>query len=117
MAGLRTDAARPGRPGKLRGALAVARDPGAYDGGLKPADGSDWLVAGDVWPDNPRLVIPAPWHDFVRLWAACQGGMGGVAHWPDAGGVADQAAWVVDAFAMLTTADAQLESAGKRRAT
>jgi len=46
-------------------------------------------------------VIAEPWQAFVRLWAACRGGMGGIAHWPDAGGVNDQAAWVVDGFAVL----------------
>jgi hypothetical protein len=32
--------------------------------------------------------------------------MGGIAHWPDTGGVGDQAAWVVDAFAALGGIDA-----------
>lgn len=62
-------------------------------------------VAAEAWPgDNPRLAIPAPWHAFVRLWAACRG-EAGVAHWPDAGGLNDQAAWLVDAFAALTSID------------
>jgi hypothetical protein len=39
--------------------------------------------------------------------------MGSIAHWPDAGGVNDQAAWVVDGFAVLAGADAQME--GERR--
>jgi hypothetical protein len=68
---------------------------------LRPVDGSDWLVAGEPWPgDNPRLTIGPEWHEFVRLWSACRG-EAGTAHWPDAGGVVDQAAWVVDAFATL----------------
>ncbi|OJY71851.1 MAG: hypothetical protein BGP12_09705 [Rhodospirillales bacterium 70-18] len=58
-------------------------------------------MAGEAWADNPRHVVPQPWHEFVRMWGACQGGMGGVAHWPDGGGVGDQAAWVVEAFALL----------------
>jgi hypothetical protein len=52
--------------------------------------------------------VPEPWHAFVRLWAACRGGMGGIAHWPDAGGVGDQAAWLVDAFALLGTIYAKM---------
>ena len=44
------------------------------------------------------------------VWAACRGGMGGVAHWPDAGGVNDQAAWVVDGFAVLGRIDAALDA-------
>jgi hypothetical protein len=36
--------------------------------------------------------------------------MGGIAHWPDAGGVSDQAAWVVDAFAALGGIGAELDA-------
>jgi hypothetical protein len=42
----------------------------------------------------------------VRLWATCRG-ESGVAHWPDPGGVGDQAAWIVDAFATLAGLDAK----------
>jgi hypothetical protein len=42
--------------------------------------------------------------------------MGGIAHWPDAGGVGDQAAWVVDAFAALGGMDAALDAAQRRLA-
>jgi len=41
--------------------------------------------------------------------------MGGIANWPDAGGVADQAAWVVDAFAILGGIDAELDEDERRR--
>ena len=62
------------------------------------------MVAGEPWPGgNPRLTVAAAWHDVVRLWAACRDPEGGIAHWPDAGGVGDQAAWIVDAFATLGT--------------
>ena len=70
------------------------------------------MVGGEPYPaGNPRLVVPGPWHEFVRLWGACRGGMGGLAHWPDGGGVADQAAWIVEAFAMLASIDAKLDKA------
>jgi hypothetical protein len=39
--------------------------------------------------------------------------MGGIAHWPDAGGVNNQAAWVVDGFAVLAGAEVVME--GQRR--
>ena len=42
--------------------------------------------------------------------------MGGIAHWPDTGGVGDQAAWVVDAFAALGGIDAALDAAQRRLA-
>lgn len=80
---------------------------------MTPEDGGEWLVAGEPVSGNPRLTISQPWHDFVRLWAACRGGMGGIAHWPDGGGVGDQAAWVVDAFGMLAGIDARLDEAAR----
>jgi hypothetical protein len=39
--------------------------------------------------------------------------MCGIAHWPDAGGVNDQAAWLVDGFAVLAGAEAMME--GEKR--
>lgn len=78
-----------------------------------PEDGGEWLVAGEPVAGNPRLTTAQPWHDFVRLWAACRGGMGGMAHWPDAGGVGDQAAWIVDAFALLGSIDARMDDAAR----
>jgi hypothetical protein len=88
----------------------------AYDALLRPEGGGDWLVGGEPWSENPRITIAEPWHAFVRLWAACRGGMGGIAHWPDAGGVGDQAAWVVDAFAALGGIDAALDEEKRRLA-
>jgi len=34
--------------------------------------------------------------------------MGGYTSWPDSGGVGQQSAWVIDGFAMLTNAEAEL---------
>jgi hypothetical protein len=42
--------------------------------------------------------------------------MGGIAHWPDPGGVGDQAAWVMDAFAALGGIDAALDEERRRLA-
>jgi hypothetical protein len=58
--------------------------------------------------------VPAPWHEFIRLWAACRG-EAGIAHWPDPGAVGQQAAWIVDAFAALARAADQLREAERSR--
>jgi hypothetical protein len=64
------------------------------------------VVRGEPWPgDNPRLALDPDWHDLVRLWYLCRG-ESGIAHWPDPGGLADQAAWLVEAFAALSSIDA-----------
>jgi hypothetical protein len=72
-------------------------------------------VGDVVYAGNPRLLIPAAWHEFVLLWATCRGGMGGIAHWPDSGGVGDQAAWIVDAFGALGSMDAEMQRDEDRR--
>ena len=61
------------------------------------------------------MVLDGAWASFVRLWASCRAGMGGIANWPDAGGVADQAAWVVDAFSALGSINAELDEDERRR--
>lgn len=66
------------------------------------------MVDGVEWSTNPRHALDWSWHEFVRLWAACRGDMG-VAHWPDAGGIAAQAAWIVEAFGVLNAAAARKE--------
>jgi hypothetical protein len=74
------------------------------------------MVAGEPWTgSNPRLTVPPGWHEVVRLWAACRSPEGGIAHWPDAGGVGDQAAWLVDAFSTLGTIYAAMTEAEQRR--
>jgi hypothetical protein len=72
-------------------------------------------VADEAWPENPALVVPRCFADFVALWDVCRGGMGGVSHWPDAGGVGDQAAWVVDAFGILARTAGEWDEADRRR--
>jgi hypothetical protein len=49
----------------------------------------------------------------VRLWAACRDPEGGIAHWPDTGGVGDQAAWLVEGFALLSSLTAQWDAADR----
>ena len=45
---------------------------------------------------------------MIRLWRLYQGGMGG-GHLPDAGGSGQQAAIMLDAFAAMNAAEAELE--------
>ena len=82
---------------------------------MRPPGGGEWIVAGMAWAENPRVVLDGAWPAFVRLWASCRAGMGGIACWPDAGGVADQAAWIVDAFATLGGIDAEFDEDERRR--
>lgn len=51
---------------------------------------------------------------FVRLWTACRNGQGGYDHWPDGGGINDQAAWVVDGFGYLTGTMAAWDDADRQ---
>lgn len=46
--------------------------------------------------------------EVVQLWAQCRGEMG-MAQLPDPGGINDQAAWVMDAFATCGAAEAELQ--------
>lgn len=41
--------------------------------------------------------------------------MGGYASWPDAGGLNDQSAWLMDAFAVLAAAQSEWEETERRR--
>jgi hypothetical protein len=50
--------------------------------------------------------------DIVRLWRAYQGGGFGGGYLPDAGGLNDQAAWLIDAFSILTNAEQDLKGNG-----
>lgn len=73
------------------------------------------MVGDEEWPDNPAHVIGEGPRAFVRMWFAGVAGMGGVATWPDAGGIGDQAAQVVDAFGMLAGLKASAEEAERAR--
>jgi hypothetical protein len=84
------------------------RAPAAFAGGLRPMDGGDYLCAGTQWRRNPRLVIRPIIFHIVRLWNRSRGEMG-PSHLPDAGGVNDQAAWLMGAFSILDGANAEMQ--------
>lgn len=61
-----------------------------------------------LWWRNPRHLLPPAWRRVVALWRQSQGGM--ARGWlPEAGGVNDQAAWLLEAFAILAAEEARLD--------
>jgi hypothetical protein len=69
------------------------------------------VVLGEEWDLNPALTVGEEWFDLLRLWRVCRGGMSGTTLLPDAGGVNDQAAWLIDAFGRLSGLDAEADEA------
>lgn len=57
--------------------------------------------------ENPHDTVPDPLWAVVRLWRTCRGDMG-LAVLPEAGGLLDQAAWLLDAFDACNAAEAGL---------
>ncbi len=71
-------------------------------------------MLGTLYPTNPRLELTPNDLDMVRLWRLFQGGMG-PGHLPDAGGVLDQPALMLDAFAYMNAVEAQLQAPQDRK--
>ena len=65
-------------------------------------------MLGEAWDENPRDRVTPDWLEVIRLMRICRGGMG-YALLPDAGGVNDQAAWLLDAFAQLGALEAEAD--------
>jgi hypothetical protein len=94
-------------------ALHVARAPKAFAFGLRPPGGG-WLIMGEVqgravlWLRNPRHLLPQAWLRVVSLWRQSQGGM--ARGWlPEAGGVNQQPAWLMEAFGILAAEESRLD--------
>lgn len=86
----------------------MARRPQAFAGGARAPDGSAWEVLGERYATNPRLALSANDLAMLRLWSMARGsGLGG-GTLPDPGGVHDQAAIMLEAFAIMNAADAEL---------
>jgi len=86
----------------------VARRPQAFAGGARAPDGSAWEVLGERHARNPRLALDGNDLAMLRLWSMARGtGLGGGVL-PDAGGAHDQAAIMLEAFAIMSAADAEL---------
>jgi hypothetical protein len=81
--------------------------PGAFPPNVRPPEGGSWLAGGRSWAVNPRYAIPPAYFHVVRLWNRCASGMGGFAQLPEPGGVNAQPAWLMEAFGILSAADAK----------
>lgn len=97
----------------------MTRGAAAYAFGARPPEGG-WITCGEwrgqavLWWRNPRLLLPRPWFMAVSLWRQSQGGMG--RGWlPGAGGVNDQPAWLLDAFAVLAAEEARIDKAERAK--
>lgn len=112
-----------GRRGKrLRAAVLAARSPETFRGsarvpGTCPADNVHWVVpeAGEGAREfrlrvNPRIWAGPAAAQVVRLYLRHRGGMA-PGPLPEAGGVNDQPAWLMDAFGMLAGIEAAWDRA------
>lgn len=80
---------------------------------MRHPSGGDWIVGMTERRRNPLLTIPAVYTHVVRLWTRCRGGMG-AGLLPEPGGLNQQPAWLMRAFATLDAADAELEKSDER---
>ncbi len=65
-----------------------------------------WIVLDEEWDENPARAVGAEWFEVLRLWRICNAGQGYTVL-PDSGGVNEQSAWLMDAFATLNRLEAQ----------
>ena len=66
------------------------------------------------WWHNPRHLLPAAWIRCVALWRHSQGGM--ARGWlPEAGGVNQQPAWLIEAFGILSAEERRLDERERER--
>lgn len=91
----------------------MTRGPGNYRFGLRHPGGG-FLTVGEYrgqpvhWLRNPMHLLPRVWFSVVALWRHSQAASG--RGWlPEAGGVHDQPAWLLEAFAILGTEDARID--------
>ncbi|BBK44122.1 hypothetical protein STVA_41420 [Allostella vacuolata] len=113
------DAAAGGRRPGLTLAVAVALHPLDFDEDAFEAgdEGESWTVLGQVYRTNPRRRITEDHREMLsvwRLWRQVAGPFGqGAGHLPDAGGVQDQAAIMLDALEAMSAAEAAIRKERK----
>ena len=86
--------------------------PDHFSGGARAPDGSHWELFGEVYETNPRLQLDDGASHMVRLWRYFQGVDMGIGHLPDAGGLLDQAAIMLEAFGVMSAAERWLKDQG-----
>ena len=62
-----------------------------------------------MYDTNPRHHLDQGYFDMITLWQLFQGSDYGVGHLPDSGGVMEQTAIMMDAFAIMNKAEAELK--------
>ncbi|CAO3428666.1 hypothetical protein [Azospirillum argentinense] len=71
-------------------------------------------MLGETWHVNPKRFIPGWAWTMVRLWRMSQGGMG-VGHLPEGPRAMSQSTLMMDAFALMTEAEAKMRAEGESK--
>lgn len=84
-------------------AVAVALRPADFDFGAESPDGSPWQIFGERHETNPKHRLDDGDLQMVTVWAQYRQG-----HLPDAGGVLDQSAAMLEALGIMEDAAARI---------
>ncbi len=91
--------------------------PADFAGGPRPPTDNPndgWEFGGQRYSINPRYLLTPHDRALYELWQCWRGGGFGGGHLPDAGGVLDQLALTLDAFGVMSAAEAQFKKELKR---
>jgi hypothetical protein len=97
--------------------VTVAKRPEDFADGdaTRAARREGWLVAGQVFEDNPKALLTSDDDEMLRIWLWTRvGDFGGARPLPDRGGIQDQAAVMMDAIRIMDTELARLQAEEKR---
>jgi hypothetical protein len=98
--------------------VTVAQRPEEFAGGdALPGGGENerWEVDGMIFDRNPRRLLTVDDNEMMRIWHWTRvGDFGGARPLPDAGGIQDQAAVMLDAIRIMDAAYARLKKAERR---
>lgn len=97
----------PGTGKKLKIAVAIAIKPQEFNCGRDAPDGSEWELFGEYYKENPKYDLPEEYMEMVRLWMLFDREAGGFL--PESGGSIEQAAIMMEAFGIMTSARSQLQ--------